>query len=80
MEGKYQLGALPHKISNDATVINELTLDSYHIQKYILAMKQNEASAYYDRILKLWEMTVSFIILLYDIFIITNIVICNILH
>ena len=49
--GKSQLGTRPHENSNDASVINELIVYSCRIQKCILTIKQNDASACYDRII-----------------------------
>ena len=49
--GKSQMGTRPHKSSNDASVINELIVDTCRIQKCILTIKQNDASACYDRII-----------------------------
>ena len=47
---KNQLGTRPHKCSNDASVIKELIVDTCRIQ-FFLTIKQNDASAYYDRII-----------------------------
>ena len=49
--GTSQLGIRPHKSSNDASVINELIVDIYRIQKCMLTIKQNDAAACYDRII-----------------------------
>ena len=49
--GKSQLEPRSHKIFNDSSVINELIVDTCRIQKCILTMKQNDASAWYDRII-----------------------------
>ena len=48
---KSQLGTRLHTILNDASFLNELILDICCIQTYIFIMKQNGASARYDRIL-----------------------------
>ena len=49
--GKVLLGTRPNKISIDASVIHELIVNTYHIAKSILKIKQNDASACYDRII-----------------------------
>ena len=46
---KSQLETRPHKTSNDSSVINELILDIFRIESCIVTMKQNNASACYDR-------------------------------
>ena len=48
---KRQLGTRPHKSSNDASVINELIVDTCRIQECILTIKQNDASVCYDSII-----------------------------